>query len=235
MGVFEHKVCLILLCAVAISPVAPLATEAADEIQVYNADIAKVGQWTIQQHLNYTWIGRTKPDFPGGLRPNHTLNGTPELAYGITDWWEIGFYAPFAITSEGQLLSNGGKIRNLFVSPEAEKRSFFYGVNFEFSYETPPFAQTRYALEVRPILGVRSQEWELIVNPIVDLSFGTGGEVSLAPAARFARKLAENKFIGLEYYADFGPIENFLSPGQQQHYLFIVTDFQLGKLDIELG
>jgi len=35
------------------------------------------------------------------------------------------------------------------------QRGFFYGVNFEISNETPPFAQTRFALEIRPIIGIR--------------------------------------------------------------------------------
>ena len=99
----------------------PLAARATDEIQVYNADIAEVGQWTIQQHLNYAFDGRKQPDFPGGLVPNHALNGTPEFAYGIFNWWELGFYLPFAV-SDGQLLSNGAKIRNLFVVPNADKQ-----------------------------------------------------------------------------------------------------------------
>src|ERR1700757_2730708 len=86
---------------------------AVDEIQVYNAEIAELGQWTIQQHLNYAIRGRKEPDFPGGLIANHALNGTPELAYGLTDWWELGFYAPFAV-SDHQFLSNGAKIRTLF-------------------------------------------------------------------------------------------------------------------------
>jgi hypothetical protein len=59
---------------------APWSAWPADEIQVYNADIAEVGRWTIQQHLNYAFEGRTQPEFPGGLVPNHTLNGTPEFA-----------------------------------------------------------------------------------------------------------------------------------------------------------
>ena len=46
---------------------------AADGIQVYNAEIAKVGQWTFQLHNNYAFIGRKEPDFPGGLIPNHAL------------------------------------------------------------------------------------------------------------------------------------------------------------------
>ena len=223
--------CLAILIAAA-SLVRP--AHAVDEIQVYNAEIAKVGQWTIQQHLNYTLQGHKVPDFPGGLISNHALNGTPELAYGITDWWELGFYAPFAV-SDRQFLSNGGKIRNLFVTPNADKRDFFYGVNFEFSYETPRFAQTRYALEIRPIIGVRNKEWEFIVNPIVDVGIGALGEATFAPAARLAHNLGEDRFIGIEYYSDLGKIGNFLPLSQQSHLIFAVTDFRLGELDVNLG
>jgi hypothetical protein len=225
----------IVAAAMVGTTLAPLGARAADEIQVYNAEIAEVGQWTIEQHLNYTWTGSRQPDFPGGLIPYHSLNGTPELAYGITDWWELGFYAPFAVNSSGQFLSDAGKIRNLFVVPDAAKRDFFYGVNLEFSYETPPFAQSRYMLEIRPIIGVRNTEWEFIVNPIVDWSFGAFGQADFVPAVRFARNLGEDRFIGIEYYADFGPIGNFLSLSKQSHQIFAVTDFKLDKIDIELG
>ena len=95
---------------------------------------------------------------PGGFASNHALQGTPELAYGITKWWEIGFYLPFAINGDG-VLSDGAKIRNLFVVPDAAKRSFFYGVNFELGYETPKFSATPWTLEIRPIIGVRNKEW----------------------------------------------------------------------------
>ena len=214
---------------------APLPARATDEIQVYNAEIADVGQWTVQQHLNYTFDGQKQPGFPRGLVSNHALNGTPEFGYGITDWWELGLYAPFAVNGDGRFLSNGAKIRNLFVSPNADKRNFFYGINFEFSYETPPFSQTRYGLEIRPIIGVRNPQWEFIVNPIVDLGFGALGEQDFAPAARIARNLGNDRFIGLEYYADFGQIGNFLPVSEQSHQLFVVTDFKVDKFDIELG
>jgi hypothetical protein len=229
------KAAVVIAYAMVGTILVPLRAQATDEIQVYNAEIAEVGQWTIQQHLNYTFIGRTQPDFPGGLIPDHSLNGTPELAYGISDWWELGFYAPFAVNSGGQFLSDGAKIRNLFVVPNAGKRDFFYGVNFELSYETPPFAQTRYALEIRPIIGVRNKEWEFIVNPIVDLSFGTLGQQDFAPCLRLARNLGEDRFIGIEYYADLGQIGNFLPLQGQSHQIFAVTDFKLDKFDIELG
>lgn len=211
------------------------AARADDEIQVYNAEIAELGQWTIQQHLNYAINGRKEPDFSGGLVPHHSLNGTPELAYGITDWWELGFYAPFAVNSGGQFLSNGAKIRNLFVTPHASDRTFFYGVNLEFSYETPPFSQTHYGLEIRPIIGVRNSEWEFIVNPIVDIGFGAFGEVDFLPAARIARNLGQDRFIGIEYYSDLGQLGNFLPLQEQRHQLFAVTDFKLGVFDVNLG
>jgi hypothetical protein len=208
---------------------------AVDEIQVYNAEIAEINQWTIQQHLNYTFIGRTVPDYAGGLVPNHSLNGTPELAYGITDWWELGFYAPFAVSSGGTFYSDAFKIRNLFVSPHAADNNFFYGINFEWSYITPAFSQSRVGLEIRPIIGVRNKEWEFIVNPIVDFTIGKGGEVDFAPCARFARNLGHDIFVGVEYYGDLGRIGDFSPLREQQHQLFGVVDFKLGVVDVDLG
>ncbi len=217
------------------SSAAVAAEEGHDEIQVYNAEIASVGQWTYQQHLNYAPIGQNQPVVPGGLVSNHALQGTPEFAYGLTEWWEAGFYLPFAINGDGQFLSDGAKIRSLFVVPDAAKRSFFYGVNFELGYELPRFSSVPWNLEIRPIIGVRNKEWEFIVNPIVDVGFGSSGESDFAPAARLARNLGEDRYVGLEYYADFGKIGSFLPLQQQSQQLFVVTDFKIGRIDMELG
>src|SRR6516225_7612805 len=199
---------------------------AADEIQVYNASIAEVGQFTFQQHLNTIPLGIKDPPFPGGLISNNSLNGTPEFAYGLTDWWEVGFYLPFSIRDE-KFYSNAFKLRTLFVSPHADQRNFFYGVNFEFSNETPPFAQTRFAMEIRPIIGIRNSEYEFIVNPIIDTSFGKYGETDFAPAWRLARKFGDDLYAGFEYYSDLGKIGDFKSLDEQQHTLFAVTDFKV--------
>jgi hypothetical protein len=211
------------------------ADEVHDEIQVYNAEIAEVGQWTYEQHLNYAAIGQTLPVVPGGFYSNHSLQGTPEFAYGLTDWWEPGFYLPFAMTGAGEFLSDGAKIRNLFVVPDAAKRSFFYGVNFELGYEMPQFAPTPWTLEIRPIIGVRNSQWEFIANPIVDVSFGEDGQADFAPALRLARNLGEDRFIGLEYYSDYGKIGDFLPLREQSQQLYAVSDFKVSTVDVELG
>lgn len=208
--------------------------KATDEIQVYNANIAAPGQFTIQQHLNYIPSGLTTPPFPGGIVPNHSLNGTPEFAYGVTDWWEVGLYLPFSIQNQ-QFLSDLFKLRTLFVSPHAEQRSFFYGVNFELSNSAPKFSQTPFGLEIRPIIGIRNADYEFIINPIVDIGIGKNGEADFTPATRFARKLGPDLFVGLEYYSDFGEIGNFAKLADQQHTLFAVTDFKLGIFGVNFG
>ena len=87
----------------------------------------------------------------------------------------------------------------------------------------------------RPIIGVRNKEWEFIVNPIVDVSFGSAGEADFAPAARLARNLGNDRFVGIEYYADYGKIGDFLPLRQQSQQLFAVTDFKVATVDVEFG
>jgi hypothetical protein len=225
---------LSVLAAIA-TQLAARPANATDEIQVYNASIAPVHTWSLQQHLNYVWSGSTTPDFEGSFAPYHSLNGTPELAYGVTPWYEIGWYAPFSVDANGTFYSGGAKFRHLFVSPNADERKFFYGLNIELSFLTPPFSQSPVGLEFRPILGVRDLGWEFIINPIVDVSFGSTGSVDFAPAARLARSVTKDVMLGVEYYSDFGPLGN-MSPGdQQRHTLFGVTDFTVFGLDVNFG
>jgi hypothetical protein len=90
-------------------------------------------------------------------------------------------------------------------------------------------------MEVRPIIGWRNPQWEFIINPIIDFAWGQLGTVDFAPAARLARNLGEDRFIGLEYYTGLGTPGNFQSFQQQSHQLFAVTDFKIGEIDVDLG
>ncbi len=103
-----------------------------DEIQVYNAEIADQGVFNLMLHTNYTPIGRKTPDFPGGIIPNHSVNGALEWAYGVTGWFEQGLYLPVeSAYSQGRGGSlNGFKIRELFVRPNAADQKFFYWGEF---------------------------------------------------------------------------------------------------------
>jgi hypothetical protein len=99
----------------------------------------------------------------------------------------------------------------------------------------PQFSDTRWNMEIRPIIGVRKGEYEFIVNPIVDFGFGQNGDLIFAPAARFARKLGENLSVGVEYYSELGAFANFATFNEQQHNIYAVVDFKIGRFDVNAG
>jgi hypothetical protein len=207
-----------------------------DEIQVYNAEIAKPGQFTLTLHNNYTFRGRLAPDFAGGIVPDHALNGVPEWAYGATDWLELGVYLPvYTLTRDGSLKFDSAKLRALFVEPDAHDRSFFYGVNFELSYNEPHWEQHRFSAEIRPIIGGRFGPFDLIINPILDTSFDGVSRLDFAPAARVAYNYSSTWAIAIEHYADFGQLRDLAPSSLQQQTLFAVLDYSGEPLSVEAG
>jgi hypothetical protein len=207
-----------------------------DEIQVYDADINTPGQFSLQLHSNYTPIGRRQADFKGGIVPNRTLNGVPEWAYGVTDWLELGAYVPvYSWTGSGRFLINGAKLRGEFVVPHAQDRSFFYGVNLEFSFNARYWEPTRYSGEIRPIIGGRVGPVDLIVNPILDTSFQGLGSLDFAPAARVAYNFSETWAAALEHYASYGRLSHFDPLNRQQQTLFAVLDYKSDPVSVEFG
>jgi hypothetical protein len=229
---FFRWLALALLCTLH----APPASAQTDEIQVYNAEIAAPGVFNLTVHDNFTPNGPTTPAVPGGIVPNHTLNGVPEWAYGVTDWFEAGLYLPlYSFSANGSLTFNGLKVRTLFVRPDAAKQTFFYGVNFEFSWNAAHWDPSRHTLEIRPILGWHLGDFDLIVNPILDSDYTGFARLDFAPATRLAYNFHQTWAVALEEYDDFGPLRGFGSTAQQQHQLFAVVDYSGKPWSIEAG
>jgi hypothetical protein len=208
-----------------------------DEIQVYDASIAAPGVFNITWHNNFTPDGRTVAAFPGGIIPNRSLNGVPEWALGVTPWFEAGLYLPLYSVSEGRGSTlNGFKIRMLFVSPHADDRKFFFGANFEFSYNAKYWDTHRATSEIRPIFGWHLHPWDIIINPILDNTW-TGGfrGLDFAPETRLAYNFLSSYAVAAEEYDDFGIIRDFETPSNQSHQLFAVFDHSSKILDVEAG
>jgi hypothetical protein len=207
-----------------------------DEIQVYDARIVDTSHWNLTWHNNFTPSGRTEPDFAGGVIPDHALNGVPEWAYGVTDWFEAGAYLPlYTLTNSGDLRLDGVKLRTLFVSPYAAQRPFFYGINFEYSYNRPGWESHRLAGEIRPILGTHWGRVALIINPIVDTNYNGLRNLKFVPAERVAYNFRPGLDVGLEHYADFGRLSRLAPASQQSHTLFAVIDIGAGANGLEFG
>jgi hypothetical protein len=208
-----------------------------DEIQVYTGDVAPVGVFNLTLHDNYTPDGLKTPDFPGGLVDDKGFSGVAEWAYGVAPWFEAGLYLPlYADSANRGATFNGFKLRTLFVNPDNATSEFYYGVNFEFSWNEPHWDQQTNTGEVRPIIGWRfAPGWSLTVNPILDNSYKGLSRLDFAPATRLDYAVTPDWTLALEEYDDFGELRGFLPAAQQSHQLFVVTDHALGPLSVEAG
>jgi hypothetical protein len=199
-----------------------------DEIEIYDAAIADKGTFDLTVHTNYTPHGPKQAAFPGGVVPNHSDNGAIEWAYGAAPFLELGLYAPvYTITNGGEIQMDGVKLRTLWVVPDAKKRAFFYGVNFEYSYNMHHWQETHTSFEMRPIFGWHLGRWDLISNPILDYDFKKISGARFAPAERISYNATQKWTFGVEHYSDVGPISGFVSSSQQYQMLFGITDYNV--------
>jgi hypothetical protein len=224
-----------LLCASA-----GAAFAVTDEIQVYTGDIEPVGVAGLTWHNNYTASGLKTPDFPGGLVDNHAYSSVTEWAYGVTPWFEGGLYLPlFSDSSNKGWTFNGFKLRALFVNPDNATSDFYYGVNFEFSWNEKQWDSQVNTGEIRPILGFHfgpDKRWSLTFNPIVDNSYKGGiAGLEFVPATRLDYKLDDNWTIAAEEYDDFGQLRGFLPADDQFHELWAAVDYTGDPISVEAG
>ena len=211
-----------------------------DEIQVYTGEIMPVGEWGLTWHNNYTAQGLKTPDFPGGLIDNHAYSSVTEWAYGVTPWFEAGLYLPlFTDTSNQNLTFNGFKLRALFVQPDNQDKDFYYGVNFEFSWNETQWDSQVNTGEIRPIIGFRfgdEKQWSFTFNPIIDNSYKGGiAGLEFVPSTRLDYKLNDTWTIAAEEYADFGQLRSFLPGRDQFHELWGTVDYTGDPISIEAG
>jgi hypothetical protein len=224
----------LILLALLMVPAAAAAQT--DEIQVYDGGLAEPGVFNLTVHNNYIADGLKDPAFPGAVVAHHSLNGVPEWALGVTDWFEAGLYLPlYSHDADAGWGINGFKLRALFAVPHADDRRFFYGANFEFSINEKRWDEKRYTSEVRPIIGWHLGSVDVIVNPILDTSYDGLKNLDFAPSTRVAFKVGPNTQLAVEEYADYGPLHALAGASDQVHQLYAVVDHPVFGIDLEAG
>ena len=146
----------------------------------------------------------------------------------------VGGY--FTVSCEPlRVRGNGAKLRLKYIAPSTG--AFFWGVNFELGRTSHRVTESNDNFELRPILGWRGGAWLVAINPIIDaaLSGGTSREPVFAPALKVSRAVAEGVQLGIEHYAELGPIHHIPDFNQQNHMLFGALDVQKGALDLNFG
>jgi hypothetical protein len=205
------------------------------EIQVYDGTANPPNVPGLEMHLNHFFGGgeAAPPELPLAAQTHATL----EPAWGVLPWWEIGGYFQTAFLGSGEFDYAGIKLRSKFILPDTG--SVRLGANVEFSIVPRAFAADRLGGELRPIVAWENRHWLLAANPILDFAFAGEGwrsGPSFEPAVKVSYHLADVVGLGVEYYADFGPIASPARLSEQEHYLFEVVDWlSVANLELSLG
>jgi hypothetical protein len=203
------------------------------EIQVYDGTADAPGVPGLELHVNGVASGRTVAE-PPALAPNHQTHFTLEPSLGVTPFWEIGGYFQTALRADGRFDVAGTKLRSKLVTPPDWRPRWRLGCNFELSWVRAAYDRARWGAEIRPIVAWEDPRWLFAVNPIVELSFA-GAAPAFAPAVMALLKIRPTVALGVEYYADFGPVTSPLPARDQEHYVYEVVNVALGDLAINAG
>jgi hypothetical protein len=212
-----------------------------DEIQVYTDDINKKGEFGLELHVNTTLNGIDKPGYPGELTNSHGLRMTPEFSYGLSEDFEAGLYVPTSY-KDGDWRVAGFKLRMKWLPLQTQNGTgWFAGANLELSDTSQEFAAARYSAELRTMIGYRTDDWLLAVNPVFGSTLSHSQE-SVQPrnpdfslGYKVARKVADGVDLGLEYYNEKGSWHEFDPGSEQAKMLFIAADVTRGPLPFNFG
>jgi hypothetical protein len=211
-----------------------------DEIQVYDDDINAPREFGLELHVNATPKGRSIPDYPGEVVPNHGLRITPEFSYGLTRTWDAGLYIPFNFDSAGRGSLAGWKLRLKWLPIRGEdgESGGFAGANGELSRVARKYSESQNSFELRTIGGYRADAWLVSVNPVFGWNLSPGfrsrtPDFSLGVKA--VHDVAEKVAIGAEYYSEMGTTSRILPLAQQSNTLYAVIDTAFKSLGINFG
>ena len=210
------------------------------EIQVYDASIDPPMTAGIELHVNSVVSGLETAPAPE-LPPNHQTHLTAEPSLGLTTWWEVGAYVQSTIRGDGDLDFGGVKLRSKFAAPPVAGSPFRWAINFELSWLPATYDPARWGVEVRPIATASLAGGRLFfgVNPILDWDLAgayASGRPELEPAATGLFVIENLLSLGLEYYANFGPIGRWLPAGAEEQYLYeVINLYEWKRWEINFG
>jgi hypothetical protein len=218
--------------------VAPLARAAPEEIQVYEDDLDKTGQFGLDIHNNYVLGKHASLDYSGEQTSDKRFRFTPEFSYGLTSAVELGLYLPLAeLDRNDHFTVDGAKARIKYIVPHPAEQAFYYGANFEIGHVDHRLDQNPWNAELKGIAGWRRGPWDVAFN--VNLDFAVSGPnkgpgtVQLATKADY--KVTDKLALGIESYDGAGDIHHLGQFAGAGHSIFATADTSIGPWDLNLG
>lgn len=211
-----------------------------DEIQVYDDEIGAAGERTLELHANTTLAGTAIASYPGERVAAHAFRLTPEFAWGLGNDLEAGIYVP-TVWDSGHLVDLAGlrgRLKWLPVHARDGETGGFAGLNVELSRVAYRYEAVRAFSEVRIIGGWRGGSWLLALNPVLGWGFtqGNGGAPDLSLVAKATHDVAGPLRAGVEYYADYGRVGQFLPYSERPRTAYGIVEIEMsGGSSLSLG
>jgi len=211
---------------------------APEEIQVYMDEFSEVGKVGLDLHTNYVSRVQSNPSASAEASTRHQFQLTPELSYGIGEHWDTALYWLTAHDPGGHPYTNGAKIRVRWrPAAPAEDGGWYTAVNVEMGRLSMRATPDRTSSELKLIAVKKSGPWTVGFNVNFDrplqqhASEGTSMDID----TKVSYRIREGLQWGIEHYASLGELRNRSGPSQASRITYLVSDFELGKWDFNVG
>jgi hypothetical protein len=196
------------------------------EIQVYGSQTQQKNSTIFELHSNYTFDGER--NIKDGVRPSyHALHETIEITHGIGKNFELGFYVFMNQTSDYGFNIIGTHIRPRIMAPASWHLPVGLSLSAEVGYQKPEYSTETWNVEIRPIIDKQWGKLYVSLNPTLGVTIAGIDKPSapaFAPNIKTSYSFFKKASLGVEYYGDLGPLNNFETAPLQNHALFFVYD-----------
>ena len=215
----------------------PRAYAAPEEIQVYEDDMDKPGQWGLDTHVNYVFDSLGPLDYPGEQPSNERLRLTPEWSYGLMQGIELGAYLPLADVQDHRFTVDGYKFRIKWIAPKPTNQSWYWGANFEIGDVDKQLDINPWNAELKGIVGWRGGPWDVAFNTNLDWAVAgpQRGPATVQLATKVSYKVASNLALGVESYDGAGDINHLGQFSGAGHSIYATADTSIGLWDLNVG
>ena len=204
------------------------AHAAPDDFRVLTDSVTEEGEGEAELQLAYL-----KP-------PRHDEHRSPvlqslfEASWGIAPLWEVSLQLP-GVRLDGNWHLTGVNLETQFISSQGEP-GFYWGARIELARNAPVGEAMVWGTEWRPILGWRTGAWHVVVNPGIDVPLtGPDRHAIFEPYAKVARRVSPWAQLGIEYFAEAGPLRRFWPANGRTEWALAVVDTEIAGTEVHFG
>jgi hypothetical protein len=156
--------------------------------------------------------------------------------------------------------TGGFTIRQTFMQPDYAEKSLYFGLVVRGIYRPPGGltpelyvdrntvpglagtlgprfvmeANPHFSLMLTPLVGARFDDWEIMFNANFTTALDAAGS-AFEPSLRIANHITDKWTVGIEYFANLGPIGEVVPWNQQTQTIYLVAGTKLFGAEVSAG